>query len=130
MLYWLKSGELKTRQALADRLDRAESTIYRWLQTYRNQGLDRLVNVKTAPGKTPQIRGPVLEQLKQRLSQPEGFASYGAIQTWLSQHCGLEVSYSTVHRTVRYQLQAKLKAPRPRSKATDVAQQQAYKKTV
>ncbi|NJM68588.1 MAG: hypothetical protein HC851_24470, partial [Acaryochloris sp. RU_4_1] len=27
MLYWLKSGQLKTRQAIAARLDRAESTI-------------------------------------------------------------------------------------------------------
>ncbi|NJM74737.1 MAG: hypothetical protein HC852_01935 [Acaryochloridaceae cyanobacterium RU_4_10] len=68
------------------------------------------------PGKTPQIRGSDLEQLKHRLSQPVGFASYGAIQAWLSQECGLEGPYSTVHRTVRYQLQAKLKAPRPRSK--------------
>jgi transposase len=130
MLCWIKSGQLKTRQALAERLDRAESTIYRYLQTYRHQGLDSLLNIQTPPGKTPRIRGSVLAQLKQRLSQPEGFASYGAIQTWLSQQCGLEVSYSTVHRTVRYQLQAKLKAPRPRSKATHVAEQQAYKKTV
>jgi putative transposase len=130
MLYWIKSGQLKTRQALAARLDRAESTIYRWLQTYRHQGLDGLLNVKTPPGKTPQIRGTVLEQLKQRLSQPEGFASYGAIQAWLSHQCGIEVPYSTVHRTVRYQLQAKLKAPRPRSKDADERQQQAYKKTV
>jgi Homeodomain-like domain len=34
MLYWIKSGQLKNRQALAARLDRAESTIYRWLQTF------------------------------------------------------------------------------------------------
>ncbi|NJM74736.1 MAG: hypothetical protein HC852_01930 [Acaryochloridaceae cyanobacterium RU_4_10] len=34
MLYWIKSGQLKTRQALAERLDRAESTLYRWLQTF------------------------------------------------------------------------------------------------
>jgi transposase len=129
MLYWLKSGQLKTRQELASRLDRAESTIYRWLQNYHQQGLEGLLEVKTPPGKTPQIRGSVLERLKQQLAQPEGFASYGAIQTWLSEACGIEVPYSSVHRTVRYHLKAKLKAPRPRSKDTDEEQQQAYKKT-
>jgi putative transposase len=128
MLYWLKSGQLKTRQDLAHRLDRDESTIYRWLQRYRQRGLDGLLNVKAPPGKTPQIRGSVLEQLKQRLSQPEGFASYGAIQDWLAQTCGLNIPYSTVYRTVRSRLKAKLKVPRPRSQAVDEQHQQTYKK--
>lgn len=129
MLYWLKSGQLQTRQALAHRLNRNESTIHRWLQKYNQGGLNGLLEVKRAPGQRPKIGGAVLEQLKQQLSQPEGFASYGAIQTWLSQRCGIEVPYSTVHRTVRYQLKAKLKVPRPRSRGATPEQQQDYKKT-
>ena len=35
MLYWLKSGQVKSRQELAHRLARNESTIYRWLKKYR-----------------------------------------------------------------------------------------------
>ena len=35
MLYWLKSGQVKSRQELAQRLARNESTIYRWLKKYR-----------------------------------------------------------------------------------------------
>ena len=42
---------------------------------------------------------------------------------------GLEVPYKTVHQTVHYRLKAKLKVPRPRSRQTDEAQQQSYKKT-
>jgi transposase len=129
MLYWLKSGQLTSRQELAHRLNRDESTIYRWLQKYHRGGLGALLEVKTAPGQTPKIQGAVLEQLNQKLSQPEGFRGYGAIQQWLAQVCGIEVPYSTVHRTVRYQLRAKLKVPRPRSKDADEEQQQAYKKT-
>jgi hypothetical protein len=37
MLDWLKSKQLKTRQALAHRLDRAESTIYSGLQLHEGQ---------------------------------------------------------------------------------------------
>jgi putative transposase len=129
MLYWLKSGQLKTRQDLAHRLDRDESTIYRWLQKYHQGGLNALLEVKTAPGQPPKIQGSVLKRLKHQLAQPESFPSYGAIQQWLAQTCGMEVPYSTVHRTVCYQLKAKLKVPRPRSKDADKQQQQAYKKT-
>ncbi|MGV2828132.1 helix-turn-helix domain-containing protein [Myxosarcina sp. GI1(2024)] len=34
MVYWLKSGQLTSRQELAHRLARNESTIYRWLKKY------------------------------------------------------------------------------------------------
>ncbi len=136
MLYWLKSGQLTSRQELAHRLNRDESTIYRWLQKYYQGGLDALLEVKTAPGQPPKIQGAVLERLQQHLAQPEGFRGYGAIQQWLAQVCGIEVPYSTVlgsacrtHRTVRYELKAKLKVPRPCSKDKDEQQQQAYKKT-
>jgi transposase len=128
MLYWLKSGQLKTRQDLARRLDRDESTIYRWLQRYRQGGLDALLEVKTAPGQSPKIQGVSLALLQERLAQPEGFASYGAIQDWLAQTCGIAVPYSTVYRTVRSRLSAKLKVPRPRSLGADEQQQQDYKK--
>jgi transposase len=129
MLYWLKSGQLKTRQQLAHRLDRDESTIYRWLRKYYQGGLVGLLEVKLAPGQPPKIQGAVLEKLKQRLSEPEGFPSYGAIQEWLSNSCALEVPYSSVHRTVRSHLNAKLKVPRPRSQGASELQQEDYKKT-
>jgi hypothetical protein len=54
-----------------------------------------------------------MEKLKERLSRPEGFGSYKEIQQWLADTCGLELPYSTVHGIVRYELEAKPKAPRP-----------------
>jgi len=54
-----------------------------------------------------------LGKLQQRLSSPEGFASYGAIVEWLDQECGLTLKYDTVNRFVRQKLKAKLKVPRP-----------------
>ena len=40
MLYWLKSGQVTSRQELAKRLARNESTIYRWLKKYRAVGIN------------------------------------------------------------------------------------------
>ena len=49
------------------------------------------------------------------LAQPEGFESYGEVQTWLKASEGIDASYKVVHDTVHYQLKATLKVPRPQS---------------
>ena len=67
----------------------------------------------------------MLAQLQQRLAQPQGFASYGAIQRYLAQEHQVHLCYSTVHGLVRYKLGAKPKAPRrahPKKNAAEVAQ--------
>jgi transposase len=78
-LYWLRSGKVKTRQNLARVLARGESTVYRWLKLYKQGGLRGLLEVKPASGRAPKLQGQALERLKQRLAEPEGFNSYGAV---------------------------------------------------
>ncbi len=46
-----------------------------------------MLEEKKALGATPQIRGEVLEKLKQRLNSKAGFSSDAAIVTWLQQEC-------------------------------------------
>jgi transposase len=116
MLYWLKSGQVTSRRALAERLGRDQATITRWLKKYKDGGYKGLLEVKQAPGKEPIVRGEHLEHLKRRLSEPQGFDSYGQIQQWLSSELGLNIAYKTVYQLVRYQLGAKLKVPRPKSR--------------
>jgi transposase len=115
MLWWIKTNQIRYRQEIGERLGRSPATISRWLSLYRHGGLVALLEEKKAPGAVPQIRGEVLEKLKQRLNSEEGFRSYGAIVEWLEQECGLSVHYETVRQCVRNKLQAKLKVPRPRS---------------
>jgi len=129
MLWWLKSGQIKQHQELSYRLGRDGSTISRWLQKYRHGGIAALLEIKTAAGRTPEIRGDALEKLQARLNQPEGFRSYGEIVQWLEQECGLSVDYKTVHQTVRYRLGAKLKVPRPHSLHQDEQAVETFKKT-
>lgn len=129
MLYWLKSGQVKQHQELALRLERNPSTISRWLQKYRQGGIGALLEIKTAPGQPPKINGEMLEGLKARLAQPQGFKSYIEIEQWLQQEFGQVVHYKTVHKTVRYRLKAKLKVPRPQSHKQDPQAIVTFKKT-
>jgi transposase len=98
MLYWLKQEKSIARKTLAKRLNRNESTIYRWLQKYQLGGIDGLLEAKVSSGPVHTIDGEALEKLKVQLAQQTGFASYGQIQQWLEQNCGLLIPYSTVHR--------------------------------
>ena len=115
MLLLLKTGEVKSRSAAARRLGVHRNTIASWLELYEEGGLWGLRKVGE-PGPDPgqqSIPSEVMEELKKRLSEPEGFGSYKEIQQWLAEEHGLELPYSTVHRIVRYELEAKPKAPRP-----------------
>ena len=127
-LYLHQSGQAQSRRQMAVMLSCAESTIYRWFKTYQNQGLEGLLAVKTSPGRPPKISEQVLIDLKKQLKTPSGFGSYGEIQEWLTEQHQLEMAYSTVHATVRYRLQAKLKASRPRSSEADPKVQDNFKK--
>jgi len=115
MLLLLKTGEAQSRSAAARQLGVHRNTIADWLGLYEEGGLEGLCKVGE-PGPDPgqqSIPPEVMEELKKRLSEPEGFGGYKEIQRWLAEEHGLELPYSTVHRIVRYDLDAKPKAPRP-----------------
>jgi transposase len=111
-LYLVASGQARSRLALAQLLAVHRHTIHAWLALYKDGGLSALLTLKTAPGKRPAVTPAVLNKLQARLSQPQGFGSYGEIQQYLAHDHKLSLAYSTVHALVRYKLQAKLKAPR------------------
>ena len=128
MLYWLKKDAIATRKELSEKLGRNESTIYRWMTKYRQGGLPSLLEVKTPPGKKSKISKEEMSCLKERLSQPQGFKSYGEIQDWLNQELGIDLAYKSVHKIVRYKLKAKLKTPRPQSPQAKPQVQNNFKK--
>jgi len=130
MLWWLKTEQVTQHQQLAKRLGRAPSTITRWLQKYRQGGLAHLLEVKTAPGQSPQITPEALAGLQKRLASETGFSSYGEIVSWLKTEYGLEMTYATVYYWVHYRLKAKLKVPRPRSAKQDQEAVEQFKKTL
>ena len=111
----MKSGKAESRSAAARPLGVHRNTIANWLQLYEDGGIEALREIKD-PGPDPgqqSIPPEVMEKLKKRLSKPEGVGSYKEIQQWLAEKHDLELPYSTVHGIVRYELEAKPKAPRP-----------------
>jgi transposase len=111
-LYLLASGQAASRLAIAELLAVHRHTVRAWLATYEKGGLRALLTIKKAPGKRSALTPAVRAQLLTRLRQPRGFGSYREIQQYLATEHHVHLAYSSVHGVVRYQLQAKPKAPR------------------
>ncbi|MEH2445797.1 MAG: helix-turn-helix domain-containing protein [Nostoc sp.] len=129
MLWWIKTEQVRQHKELSQRLGRDGSTVTRWLQKYRQGGLEKLLQVKTSPGAIAKIQGQMLQRLVEKLQCPQGFSSYQQIVEWLEQEFNVQVKYKTVYRLVRYQLKATLKIPRPVSKEQDEQAVSLFKKT-
>lgn len=113
LLWLLKTGKAESMTHAAELCGITYHTAAEWLCRYENGGIPELLCLKTVPGRQRAISGEVPEDLKERLSEPEGFRSYNEIRTWLMDEYDLDIPYKTVHKTVRYYLGAKLKSPRP-----------------
>jgi transposase len=114
MLYLLASGQVRTRQDVAQLLGVHRNTIGRWLAIYAAGGLEALLVTYTPAGQPVSLAPAVLASLEQALHRAEGFASYEALRPWVRRTHGVEVKYKTLHSLVRVRFQAKLKVARPR----------------
>jgi putative transposase len=81
-LYLLASGQATSRVALARLLAVHRHTMRAWLTRYAAGGLPALLAIKPAPGKAPALSPAALRQLRARLGDPRGFASYGEVQQY------------------------------------------------
>ena len=112
-LYLLKIQAVETVRYLAVIMGRSESTIHSWLQLYRQGGLEKLLEEHLKTGRPKKLEIETVAKIQRELSEPEGFFSYKEIKLWLLTCQNIAISYPTIHRVVRYELQGKLKVPRP-----------------
>ena len=112
-LYLLKIKAVDTIRHLAVIIGRGESTIHRWLQSYKTGGLSLLLEEPPKTGRPKILNVEEVAKIQQELSDPEGFDSYQEVRMWLSICQNIEISYPTIHRIVKYELKGKLKVSRP-----------------
>jgi len=127
LLYLLQSDQVPTLEAIAIILGKNTATLYRWLKQYRQGGLSQCLDLYQPQGKPCLIPAEIIEKLKERLQNPEGFLGYQEIQEWLKNEHQLDVGYHVVYRVVRRVLRAKPKVPRPKSSKRNEAKAQAFK---
>ena len=131
VLYWLKQEKAPSISNIAKSMGRHRGTLQEWLKIYREEGVAGLEMVKSSSGGGNRVIPKWAESaLSKRLQESEnGFASYGAVQEWLSQTLGVEAEYHAVYQMTRYRLKAKLKVVRPQHYKQDKEKRLAFKKT-
>lgn len=115
-LYLWKIGAVETVRHLAVLVGRTERTVHRWLEIYRQSGIEELLKEKPKTGRPKKLEIEQVAKLQQELRDPEGFKSYKEVRLWIFISWEIWLSYSTVHQLVYQELKAKLKVVRPRSK--------------
>ncbi|HTL90598.1 MAG TPA: winged helix-turn-helix domain-containing protein [Leptolyngbya sp.] len=130
VLYWLKQDNPPSILTIAKAIGKHRNTLQTWLMLYRGGGIEAMLEVKKSPGGVRVIPQWAEDALAKRLQDPEhGFASYGAVQQWLSETLGVEAEYHAVYQMTRHRLKAKLKVARPQHCKQDPAQFEAFKQT-
>lgn len=89
-LYLLKTGYGQTVTKTAQILGRNPSTVQQWLQVYRSEGIEGLLQHKRSPGRPRAIANWAENALSRQLHQQAGFNDYQEIVEWLKQNCGEE----------------------------------------
>jgi transposase len=113
VLYLLASEQAPNRSQVARLMGLHRNTVQNWLAAYADGGLAQMLQVEKAPGRQPALAGEKLAQLRAKLAEPAGFASYGEVRTWIEGELGVAMQYEAVRKLVRYRLGAKLKRARP-----------------
>jgi transposase len=111
-LYLLKSGYATNRKQVAQLLGVARHTVGRWLKAYQQGGIEMMTHRDFSPGRHPLLSSDQLDQLKTELQKPNGFATYGEIQEFISETFGVSMSYKAVYSLVHDKWKAKPKVPR------------------
>lgn len=111
-LYLLKSGQAKRRTQVGQLLGVSRRTVGEWLERYATEGLEGLLLIRTHTNRAYSLTPDQEAELKRKLSDPAGFASYGAIRKWINETTGLSLTYFTARRIARDRLGAKLKVAR------------------
>jgi len=129
MLVLIKEAKRRTRKAVAKYLAVHRNTIRDWLNTYESDGLTALLQIKSpgAPSGQRSLPENLLAALNERLKDTSGFGSYIELQKWLRETHNASIGYKTLHRIVRYQLQAKPKIPRRSHEKKNDAEEAAFR---
>jgi transposase len=112
-IYLLATQQARSRLELSTLLALHRQTIKNWLKLYEQGGIEKLLALYQPAGKKSSLSDEALAELQERLSTPEGFASYREIHQFLQTAHGVAIGYAAVHKLVRYTLRAKPQRPRP-----------------
>lgn len=112
-LYLIVAKQAKSRNKVSQMLGFNRNTISDWFNLYEAEGLEKMLEIYKPSGMPAKITEAAVAGIKEILGSEKGFRTYKEIHQMVVKTHKIEVGYSTVHKLVRYKLEAKAKVPRP-----------------
>lgn len=128
MLRLLKTGAYRSRRALAQLRGYSERQLQRWFATYRQGGLEALLE-QGAPGGRPEQITPEAWQALEAEMKAGHIASLQEAQRFLAEHFAITYTVGGLSDLFRRK-KTKLKTGRRRNEKASAQEQEAFKKTV
>ena len=117
-------GELGLDQ-IGKAVGHARSTVQRWLDAYREGGVEKLLRKSKGNGPEGAVPEPVLEEMAEKLRVGEWRTGPEALR-WLKESHGIELRPSSIYPYLK-KLGGRLKVPRPVHRKKDEAAAEAFK---
>ncbi|NER25985.1 MAG: helix-turn-helix domain-containing protein [Symploca sp. SIO1C2] len=101
MLLLLQEGKYKYQTELSDALQKSVRTVHKWIKTYKDQGIEGLLDYQRGGKKKPAISGEVYDKVKAVLSDPNSqISSYKELHAYIEQ-LGVNMKYKAMYKYIR-----------------------------
>ena len=113
LLFLVSSGRYKSLGSIANILSIDYSTLHRWLQIYRDKGIDYYLSPSKRNRSSKIITPAIHKELEELLNRETvQFNGYKDIQQWLEITHGVKIEYQWLWKYLTTKLGTTLKVPR------------------
>lgn len=129
-LFLLKKNNYLRLEELALELDISVTTLRRWLNKYRSEGISNFLKKETRNRPYTIITPEIHEGLKKRLHDPDNsFNGFWDAQNWVEETYGVKVKYKSLWSHITHKLNGSLKTPRKSNVKKDKEAEAEFLKT-
>ena len=129
-LVLMKKNNYERLEELAIELNISVTTLRRWLNNYRSEGLSKFIEKESRTRAYSIITPEINEGLKKRLNDPENsFNGFWDAQNWIAETYGVKVNYKSLWSHITHKLNGSLKIPRKSNIKKNTEAQAEFLKT-
>lgn len=128
-LIYVKTNKYFFQSDIAKKLGRTEKTIRCWLNDYAENGLTKLLEVKSGGNNTRTISDEMILSIEQKVTDSKTtITSYVELKSLLEEEFKKEINYSALYSHCKRNLKSKLKVARKSHYKKDENAQAFFKK--
>lgn len=129
-LILIKSNKFNTREELAKYLGVNVKTLYVWIKTYQDEGLDAMLIMSGGGKRRSIITDTIKKELEEKLNNSTSpLQGYTDAVEWVRKKFDIEINYHTLRSFMIVNFRTKLKIPRKSHYKKDEQAIEAFLKT-